>query len=86
MDTLTFLDPEEAELVAGDTQGDDYRFDFTVPSQRHTQTQQQQLERDRRRRRSEEEGENGEEELDDEDGFGQGRVASEVRRGRRGGN
>ncbi len=34
METLTFLDPDDDDdLVLGDTQGDDYRFDFTLPSE-----------------------------------------------------
>ncbi|XP_071965805.1 regulator of nonsense transcripts 1-like [Antedon mediterranea] len=39
--TLTFLDPDEGELMGADTQGSEYDFtDFTLPSQ--TQTQQSQ--------------------------------------------
>ncbi len=33
MDTLTFLDPEEQDLLGADTQGDEYKFNFTVNSQ-----------------------------------------------------
>lgn len=33
MDSLTFLDPEDHDLLAGDTQGDDFRFNFSLPSQ-----------------------------------------------------
>jgi len=34
METLTFLDPDDDDdLVLGDTQGDDYKFDFTMPSE-----------------------------------------------------
>ena len=31
--SLTFLDPDEEGVVGADTQGEDFRFDFTVPSQ-----------------------------------------------------
>ncbi|TRY66918.1 hypothetical protein TCAL_04359 [Tigriopus californicus] len=31
--SLTFLDPEDQELALGDTQGDDFAFQFTLPSQ-----------------------------------------------------
>ena len=35
--SLTFLDPDE-DVVNADTQGEEFRFDFTVPSQtQHTQ-------------------------------------------------
>jgi len=33
--SLTFLDPDEDGIVGADTQGDDFHFDFTVPSQDH---------------------------------------------------
>uniref|UniRef100_T1J7E0 DNA helicase n=1 Tax=Strigamia maritima TaxID=126957 RepID=T1J7E0_STRMM len=40
--TLTFLDPEESDLLGADTQGSEFDFtDFTLPSQ--TQTQASQL-------------------------------------------
>lgn len=36
--SLTFLDPEDQELALGDTQGDDFAFQFTLPSQSQTAT------------------------------------------------
>ena len=32
-ETLTFLDPDEDGLVRPDTQAEDFRFQFTLPSQ-----------------------------------------------------
>ncbi len=72
MDTLTFLDPEEADLVAQDTQGDDYRFEFTVPSQQQEATQPD----GRNRRKSQNERDFAEE----EETFDIGRSTEEVRR------
>lgn len=38
---LTFFDPEENDLIGGDTQGPDYDCsDFTLPSQSQTQASQ----------------------------------------------
>ncbi|GFO35773.1 regulator of nonsense transcripts 1 [Plakobranchus ocellatus] len=38
--TLTFLEPEETDLLGADTQGSEYEFtDFTLPSQTQSQTQ-----------------------------------------------
>lgn len=38
---LTFFDPEENDLIGGDTQGPDFDCtDFTLPSQSQTQTSQ----------------------------------------------
>ena len=34
-ETLTFLDPDEDGLVRPDTQAEDFRFQFTLPSQDH---------------------------------------------------
>ena len=31
--SLSFLDPDDADLALGETQGDEFRFDFTIPSQ-----------------------------------------------------
>lgn len=43
---LTFFDPDENDLIGGDTQGPDYDCaDFTLPSQ--SQTQASQLDPDR---------------------------------------
>ncbi|KOB69547.1 Upf1 [Operophtera brumata] len=39
--TLTFLDPEESDLIGADTQGSEFEFtDFTLPSQSQTQASQ----------------------------------------------
>jgi hypothetical protein len=32
-DSLTFLDPDEDNFVRPDTQAEDFRFQFTLPSQ-----------------------------------------------------
>lgn len=41
--TLTFLEPEAGDFIGADTQGDDYGYDFTLPSQTQSQTQASQL-------------------------------------------
>ena len=38
--SLTFLDPDE-DVVNADTQGEEFRFDFTVPTQSQTQNERQ---------------------------------------------
>jgi len=38
--TLTFLDPDGADFIGADTQGDEYDYtDFTLPSQTQSQPQ-----------------------------------------------
>ena len=39
--SLTFLDPDEDIVVNADTQGEEFRFDFTVPTQSQTQNERQ---------------------------------------------
>ena len=34
--SLSFLDPDDEAMALGPTQGDEFRFDFTIPSQNPT--------------------------------------------------